>query len=72
VVEGYRGDSVRATQQHFIDCLKKSVPPETGAREYLPTFAAVQAAYTSMAEKRAVRLEEIFVESRPAVTNHLF
>jgi len=72
VVEGYRGDSVRATQQHFIDCLKKSVPPETEARQYLPTFAAVQAAYSSMAEMRAVRLTEIFAESRPAVTNPIF
>jgi predicted dehydrogenase len=60
VVDGYRGDSVRATQQHFIDCLKNSTRPESEAREYLPTFAAVQAAYRSVAEKRAVELREFY------------
>jgi len=63
VQDGYRGDSVRATQQHFIDCLKNSVRPESEAREYLPTFAAVEAAYRSVAEKRAVELKEIYDSS---------
>jgi predicted dehydrogenase len=63
VLDGYRGDSVRATQQHFIDCLKNSIRPETEARDYLPTFAAVQAAYRSIAEKRAVELREICGQS---------
>ena len=63
VQDGYRGDSVRATQQHFIDCLKNSVRPESEAREYLPTFAAVEAAYRSVAEKRAVELREIYDNS---------
>ncbi len=48
VTEGYRGDCVRATQQHFIDCLRGAKPFETGGREYLKTFAAVEAAYASL------------------------
>ncbi len=52
---GYRGDSVYATQAHFIDCLETGRPFETGARDYLEkTFAVVEAAYRSMASHRAV------------------
>lgn len=47
VREGYRGDSVRATQQHFIDCLRSGSAFETGARDYLKTFATVEACYQS-------------------------
>jgi predicted dehydrogenase len=56
VSEGYKGDSVRATQQHFVDCLRSGEPFESEGREYLKTFAAVEAAYRSAAEDRAVRL----------------
>ena len=56
VQEGYRGDSVRATQQHFVDCLRTGVPFESGGREYLKTFRAVEAAYESIAESRAIPL----------------
>ncbi len=57
---GYRGDSVYATQLHFIDCLQSGRPFETGARDYLEkTFAVVEAAYSSMASHRAVEIAEI-------------
>src|SRR5205807_9447359 len=56
VREGYRGDSVRATQRHFIDCLRSGAPSESGGREYLKTFRAVEAAYESIAERRAIPL----------------
>jgi predicted dehydrogenase len=59
VAVGYRGDSVRATQAHFISCLKDGSAFESGGREYLRTFAAVEAAYRSANEKRAVPLTEI-------------
>jgi predicted dehydrogenase len=59
VTEGYRGDSVRATQQHFITCLRDGAPFESGGREYLHTFAAVEAAYRSIAEHREVAISEI-------------
>lgn len=45
--EGYKGDSVYATQQHFIDCLETGMPFETGIAEYLPAFIAADAAYRS-------------------------
>jgi predicted dehydrogenase len=56
VTQGYRGDSVRATQQHFITCLRTGEPFETNGREYLKTFAVVDAAYCSNTERRAVSL----------------
>jgi D-apiose dehydrogenase len=58
--KGYRGDSVYATQVHFIDCLETGRPFETGARDYLEkTFAVVEAAYASLASHRAVEIAEI-------------
>lgn len=57
VNEGYRGDSVGATQRHFIACLRSGEPFESGARQYLETtFRAVEAAYQSAAEGRAIGL----------------
>ena len=57
---GYRGDSVYATQAHFIDCLETGRPFETEARDYLEkTFAVVEAAYASLASHRAVEITEI-------------
>ncbi|MBL8218366.1 MAG: Gfo/Idh/MocA family oxidoreductase [Bryobacterales bacterium] len=53
---GYKGDSVLATQRHFMDCLRSGASFETGVREYLGSFAAVEAAYQSIAEGRVVLL----------------
>jgi predicted dehydrogenase len=62
---GYRGDSVYATQAHFIDCLESGRPFETEAREYLEkTFAVVEAAYSSMDSHRAVAIAEIVTSAR--------
>ena len=55
----YGGDCVRATQLHFISCLKDGSPFESGGRSYLRTFAAVEAAYRSANEQRCVPLDEI-------------
>ena len=38
---GYRGDSSKATQSHFIDCLRSGIEFETGGEEYLKTFQLV-------------------------------
>jgi predicted dehydrogenase len=46
-IEGYRGESCRATQQHFVEALRDGTPFETGGREYLRTFATVFAGYES-------------------------
>lgn len=53
---GYKGDSVLATQQHFIDCLRAHAAFETGVRDYLGSFGAVEAAYQSVAERRLISL----------------
>ncbi|MBI4903444.1 MAG: Gfo/Idh/MocA family oxidoreductase [Acidobacteria bacterium] len=55
--EGYKGDSVLATQRHFIDALRTGSPFETGLSEYAQSFLAVDAAYRSATEARAVSLE---------------
>lgn len=44
---GYKGDSVRATQAHFLQCLETATDFETETGEYLKTFAAMEAAYES-------------------------
>ncbi len=56
---GYKGDSCRATQQHFVDCLRTGQPFETGAEEYLKTVAAVEAAYRSAAENQPVSMPSL-------------
>lgn len=53
---GYKGDSVKATQEHFIACLRSGEESETSARRYLGSFAAVEAAYQSIAEQRSIAL----------------
>jgi predicted dehydrogenase len=44
---GYKGDSVRATQQHLVSCLRSGAPAESEGAEYLKTVAAVFACYRS-------------------------
>lgn len=63
VATGYRGDSVLATQRHFIECLASGEPFESEGRAYLRTFAAVEACYRSAAEKRTVDISEIYNEN---------
>ena len=56
-IPGYKGDSCRATQQHFVDCLVSGAPFESEGEDYLRhTVAAVEAAYRSAAENRPVRM----------------
>ncbi len=59
VTGGPLGDSVWATQNHFIHCLEDGSEFESNGRSYLRTFAAVQAAYRSAAERRCVSLAEV-------------
>jgi len=42
---GYKGDSVHATQCHFLDCLRSGQPAESEGRAYLRTAALVEDAY---------------------------
>lgn len=56
---GYRGDSVYRTLLHFVDCLRGGKEFETSVENYLPTVAAVEAAYLSARERRPVHLREV-------------
>jgi predicted dehydrogenase len=59
-VKGYRGDSVYASQAHFIDCLRSGRLFESGAREYLEkTFAVVEGAYASLLSRSSVEIADI-------------
>jgi predicted dehydrogenase len=58
-VAGYRGDSCRGTQQHFVDCLASGDRFETEGTDYLKrTVAVVESCYRSAAENRPVKIEE--------------
>lgn len=56
VINGYRGDSVYATQRHFLECLGRGAPFETGVAEYYKSFRAAEAAYESIASGCAISL----------------
>ncbi|MCI0421559.1 MAG: Gfo/Idh/MocA family oxidoreductase [Acidobacteria bacterium] len=45
--QGYKGDSVKAVQEHFVSCLQTGQMSETEGVEYLKTVAAVFACYQS-------------------------
>ena len=53
---GYKGDSVKAAHEHYLDCLKTGNPCETEGAEYLRTVEAVEACYRSAATRQAVNL----------------
>jgi predicted dehydrogenase len=53
---GYKGDSVRATHEHFVTCLRHGTAFETNGRDYLRTYGAVEAAYASAASGRLISL----------------
>jgi predicted dehydrogenase len=54
--EGYRGDSVREAQRHFISCMRTGEPCETEGEDYLKTMAAVFACYDSAETGQSVSL----------------
>ena len=45
--QGYKGDSVRALQQHFAECLLSGEAAESEGADYLKTVRAVDACYRS-------------------------
>ena len=53
---GYKGDSVYATQRHFLDCLQAGQSFETSIPNYMNTFRAVEAAYESANRAQVVPL----------------
>ncbi|MGQ0636439.1 MAG: Gfo/Idh/MocA family protein [Planctomycetaceae bacterium] len=54
--EGYKGDSVRATQMHLIEALQCGSPSESDGRDYLKTVAAVFSCYESAETGKVVNL----------------
>lgn len=52
-------ESVQIIQQHFVDCIAAGKQPETSGADNLKTFALVEAAYVSAAEKRTVTLADL-------------
>jgi predicted dehydrogenase/kynurenine formamidase len=54
--QGFAGDCVRATQQHFADALRDGTPFETDGEDYLKTLRAVEAVYQSAQLDQTVRL----------------
>jgi predicted dehydrogenase len=61
VETGYKGDSVKATQEHFVECLRTGAAFETNLEDYIETYGAVEAAYVSAREARALDLAKEFV-----------
>ena len=53
---GYKGDSVRATQEHLLESLRSGRPSESDGRDYLKTVRAVFACYESAQTGQAVVL----------------
>ena len=55
---GYRGDSCKATQAHFVDCLNTGEPFETEGDRYLKTVGLVFDAYRSAESGKVVKSED--------------
>jgi D-apiose dehydrogenase len=53
---GYKGDSVKAAQQHYVNCLLSGDACETEAEDYLRTVQAVNACYESAKTRQVFRL----------------
>ncbi len=51
---GYKGDSARAVQLHFLECLRTGGEMESSIGNYWNTFATVDAAYQSVAASRSI------------------
>jgi predicted dehydrogenase len=55
--DGYKGDSVWATQVHLAACLASGQKSESEGRDYLKTVHAVEACYRSAATNKVVPLD---------------
>jgi predicted dehydrogenase len=49
-------ESVLRIEEHWVDCLRRGVEPETSGADNLRTFALVEAAYQSAASGETVKL----------------
>ncbi|MFN8009466.1 MAG: Gfo/Idh/MocA family oxidoreductase [Terriglobia bacterium] len=62
---GYKGDSVKAAQEHYRDCLMSGTPCETEGQEYLKTVAAVEACYRSASTGQTINPHPLNEASLP-------
>jgi predicted dehydrogenase len=53
---GYKGDSVRALQEHFAACLRSGEAAESEGADYLKTVRAVDGCYRSAESGLPVRI----------------
>lgn len=53
---GFAGDSVHATQRHFVQCVRSGLPFESEAVDHLRCVEIIDAAYASAATGQAVTL----------------
>lgn len=63
---GYKGDSVKATQDHILTCLQTGQPCESEGEEYLKTVAIVFACYRSAETGKLVILSDCSAQSPTA------
>jgi predicted dehydrogenase len=52
-------ESVALIEQHWVDCLKQGVEPQTSGRDNLKTFALVEAVYRSAASGHTIALADL-------------
>ncbi len=52
-------ESVALIEQHWVDCLTRSIAPQTSGRDNLKTFALVEAVYRSAASGQTVALSSL-------------
>lgn len=53
--EGFAGDCVLATQQHFIDAMRNDAPFETSGTDYIRNVVVQEAVYRSAEDRQPVR-----------------
>ena len=58
---GYKGDSVKATQEHLVNCLQSGRRSEAEGEDYLKNVATVFACYRSAETGRTVSPDEWFL-----------
>jgi predicted dehydrogenase len=52
-------ESVALIQQHWVDCLRQGLEPQTSGRDNLQTFALVEAVYRSAETGETIRLASV-------------
>ena len=62
--EGYRGDSIRSAQEHYLSCLRSGERCESEGEDYLESVAAVEACYRSASTGNVVNMSDFLPSSK--------